>query len=100
MSKTHNGVRCALKGWNLPVAGLWDYDGACKPNPVTEQPVLGGSWQTFSVGVFQWVAKSRGTGVKRGKVVKRISGPVSDPASVYAKAEAFCVEKEKQESTH
>jgi hypothetical protein len=73
-----------------PTPGLWDYDGSYAKQP--GQRVH--SWETFTVGVFQWVAKSSGRGVKRGKAVKRISGLCSDPKSVFARAEALCLELE------
>jgi len=69
-----------------PVAGLWDYDGSCAPTSFTKVP-----WnRTFSVGIFQWVPRSSKKEVKRGMTVKRITGRVSDPEAVYAKAEAYC----------
>jgi hypothetical protein len=66
----------------------WDYDGACKPDGTRGWHGM----ESFSVGVFQWLPKASGKGVKRGKVVKRISGSVNDPAAVYRRAEAFIAE--------
>ncbi len=84
---TRPGMRCRRKGWT-PTAGLWDYDGACRPGTTS-------MWnETFSVGVFQWVYKASGKGLKRGKTVKRIIGTVENPEAVYAKAEAYCLGKE------
>lgn len=48
------------------------------------------SQSTFSVGVFQWVLKANGKGVKRGPVKVRISGNVGDAKLVAAKARAIC----------
>lgn len=67
-----------------PQVGDWDYDGACCPNGVCDF-----GQQTFSIGIFQWLPKSSGKGIKRGKVIKRISGLSSHPEDVYAKAEAW-----------
>jgi hypothetical protein len=41
----------------------WDYDGACDPAKSRSR-----SMQTFSVGVFQWLPKKSGKGLKRGPV--------------------------------
>lgn len=37
-------------------------------------PVMLKCWVTFSVGIFQWVPRSGGKGVKPGKVLVRVSG--------------------------
>lgn len=58
----------------------WDFDGACAP---------GGGWAThltFSLGIFQWVPKSGGKGLKRGKVIKRVKGYMSAPDEAFEKA--------------
>jgi len=44
-------------------AGTWDFWGS-------ELFIL--SWETVSVGVFQWVPKSSGKGTKKSVVVKRL----------------------------
>ena len=69
--------------------GKHGYEGACAPG--------GGvscSWnqETFSVGIFEWVPRSCGKGVKRGKVKVRVSGPVDMPERVYARADAVVAE--------
>lgn len=66
-------------------AGTWDWFGACAP--AGNQHYV--AHVTFSVGVFQWVGKQSG-GTKRGKIVKRISGSVYEPQSVYDEANAEC----------
>ncbi len=43
-------------------------------------------WETFSLGVFQWVAKSSGKGLKKGNVKVRVKGLTADPDPVFAKA--------------
>jgi hypothetical protein len=75
-----------------PVAGLWDFDGGCKPKIADSEP--SSMYKSFSVAVFQWIPKSSGKGLKRSKSIKRISGSVNDYEMVYAQAELFCVEKE------
>lgn len=52
-----------------------------------------GSWaggnlrcETFSYGVFEWLPKSSGKGLKKSAVKVRVSGPVSLEAAVEAKA--------------
>lgn len=84
------GVRCTRNGI-VPVAGLWDFDGGCKPKILDRSP--SSMYATFSVAVFQWLPKSSGKGLKRSKSIKRISGRVNEYAQVYARAELFCVEK-------
>jgi len=68
----------------------WDYSGECDPLK------RGGgrhtaSIRTFSLGIFQWVPKSGGRGLrgelKRGKVVKRIRGYVVCPEEAHAEAQ-------------
>jgi len=63
-------------------AGTHDFAGACAPGSVTFA-----MWDTFSVGVFEWVPMSGGCrGMKRGKVKVRVKGPTSHPDRVAAKA--------------
>ena len=66
-----------------PRLGHHGYSGACAPGV--------GDWtsqKTFSVGVFKWVSGAKG--LKRSKVVYRISGPMSAAQAVYDRAEAVC----------
>ena len=71
----------------------WDYDGSCKPGG----PSGYSGCATFSVGIFQWVPRGSGKGLKRGKVVQRIKGGMSTDAvaEVFAKARAECARREK-----
>ena len=67
-------------------AGKYDYDGGCAP-------CLGGTYkgqETFSIGIFRWLPKASGKGLKRGKVVYRIRGKVSDAEKVYSRAQEIC----------
>lgn len=68
----------------------WDYFGACEPTGKN-------SWITFSLGIFQWLPKAGGRGLKRGKVIKRVRGNVIDKADVYAKADEIVDELNKGE---
>ncbi len=70
-----------------PVAGMWDFDGAC---------AVHGTWnRTFTIGIFQWIPTANGKGVKRGKVTKRFLGERGENEIVYAKAEDYCASLEK-----
>jgi len=65
-------------------AGTWDFDGQYDP---ARRPFwLRLHLTTFSAGIFQWQVEAGGKGMKRGKVVERIRGSVSDPESVYCRA--------------
>lgn len=75
--------------------GKWDFDGSCAPNEDGSGSAFYGQ-ETFTLGCFQWVRRGRdgkGKGFKRGKVQKRIKGRVSDPATAYRQARAFCEDK-------
>jgi hypothetical protein len=74
---------------NEPRPYQWDFSGHCAPR---ENWKCGSPWQTFSLGIFQWVPKASGEGLKRGKVVRRVSGKRSDPKPVYDAARAICDE--------
>ncbi len=66
-------------------AGKHGFIGACAPG---EQKVFMGFNQlTFSVGIFEWIPKSGGKGVKKSAVKVRVTGPCSNPEAVKAKAE-------------
>jgi hypothetical protein len=56
-------------------AGSHGFDGACTPGRGKANP----AWATFSVGIFEWVPKSNGKGLKRGKVKVRVKGPTCCP---------------------
>lgn len=62
-------------------AGKHGFSGACRPGG--EYP---GQFTTFSVGVFEWVPKASGKGVKRSAVKVRVSGLTAQPERVDAKA--------------
>jgi hypothetical protein len=66
--------------------GKHDWRGSCSP----ENSIGAFRCSTFSVGIFQWVAKSGGKGLKRSAVLYRIKGYSSNPEAVYARAEFVC----------
>lgn len=75
--------------------GEWDFDGACAP---AEGSSVGayGAQQTFTLGCFQWVRRGKdgqGKGLKKGKVVYRIKGDVTDSAAAYERARAHCAKR-------
>lgn len=59
--------------------GKYGFDGAWKPNAAGLKIAPG--QQTFSLGVFPWVPKSKisSGAYKRGKVVTRVVGSTDDP---------------------
>ena len=66
-----------------PEAGKHDYSGSWDPVRRCIRSI------TFSVGIFQWIPKSRGR-LKKGKVIARIVGSSDAPSDVYAEAERCC----------
>ena len=65
-----------------------DFSGECAPNPDAHV-----HWsETFSVGIFQWLPKSRGKGLKKGKVKYRVKGACHKPDKVYLRAAWVCKE--------
>lgn len=70
-----------------PKAGDWDYYGMCTPGE------RGHTWnKSFSIGIFQWIPKASGKGIKKGKAVKRVHGLVTEKKSVFKKAEAYILD--------
>lgn len=64
--------------------GKHDYSGSCAPGKTAFHN------NTFSVGIFRWVAKASGNGVKKSAVIVRVSGSTSAPENVYNKAREIC----------
>ena len=64
--------------------GKHGFSGACAPDS-------GGYWaghyHTFSLGIFEWVNKASGQGLKKGPVRVRVSGDTNNAEAVNAKAE-------------
>lgn len=65
----------------------WAWAGQCAPGQTG-----GRRYETFSVGCFQWLPRSDG-GLKKGKVVERFQGRTDAPDEVYARAAAWCAER-------
>lgn len=61
-------------------AGKHGWRSACHPKHI-QHDLFG----TFSVGIFQWVPKASGFGVKPSKVLVRVSGPGTMPGAVDAR---------------
>lgn len=64
-------------------AGTHGFDGACLPGP-------GSHFATFSVGIFEWVPRANGKGVKRGPVKVRVRG--SDERKIRRRAREIAAE--------
>ncbi|MDO3431216.1 hypothetical protein QWJ46_00815 [Rhizobium sp. CBN3] len=73
--------------------GMWSFDGSCAP---PENGVSRHLYGTFTLGCFQWVKKSSGKGLKRGKVQHRVKGKTSDPKPAYEAAREYCAKKNSQ----
>lgn len=65
----------------------WAWAGQCAPGKAGSR-----RYETFSVGCFQWLPRSDG-GLKKGKVVERFQGRTDAPDEVYARAAAWCAER-------
>lgn len=63
--------------------GKHGYSGKCAPAYEGEPSHFG----TFSLGIFEWVAKDNGRGVKRGSVKVRVVASTGCRDRAYAKAE-------------
>lgn len=66
-------------------AGRYGWSGACTPGGI----MISGQ-NTFSVGIFKWLPKASGKGIKCGPVIYRIKGSVRHPERVYKRAEFIC----------
>ena len=62
-----------------------DFFGSCSPG----RDIYPGQ-TTFSVGIFKWIAKASGVGLKKSAVIHRVKGSVSYPEKVYGKADEIC----------
>lgn len=63
--------------------GTHGFSGACLPR-------YGSHFETFSVGVFEWVPRANGKGVKRGPVKVRVWG--KDERKIMARAREIAAE--------
>ena len=66
----------------------YDFSGSCNPIKLSDRSV----WTPvfFSVGIFQWLPKASGKGLKKSAVVYRVRGLTSDPLPVYDRAKEIC----------
>ena len=64
-----------------------DFSGHCAPK--ARFLASHGTFNSFSVGVFQWIPKTKG-GLKKSPVKYRIRGFVGNPEPVYARAREVC----------
>jgi hypothetical protein len=62
-----------------------DFSGSCAPRGSGN---FGNT--TFSVGIFQWLPKASGNGLKKSVVKFRIKGNTGDSKKVYKIAEHWC----------
>lgn len=61
--------------------GSHGFAGALDPGEASSR------WETFSLGVFEWVPRSSGNGAKRGPAKVRVVGPTAHPDIVRARAQ-------------
>ncbi len=63
-----------------PEAFKHDFDGQC----------IGRPFETFSVGIFQWLPKSSRKGLKRSAAKVRVRGYMPEKEKVFKFAEELC----------
>ncbi len=68
-------------------AGTHGFSGACEPVPGAV-PAL----ETFSVGIFEWIPRADGKGLKKSPVKVRVSGHSLNPRAVYEAAQKIVAE--------
>lgn len=96
VSKQADKASLAMGAQNpVPLAHKHGFDGSCAPGGAAH---FGSQQIGFSVGVFQWLPKSDGKGLKRSAVKIRVKGWVSDAERVYAKARELCQRLDAGES--
>jgi hypothetical protein len=82
-----------------PELNKWDFDGDCAPHHPGNN-----TWTTFSLGIFQWVAKAGARGkageLKRGPIKQRIVGQTADPMPAYEKARKATAELNNTPTTN
>ena len=55
-----------------------------------------GACKTFSVGIFRWLLKVSGKGLKKSAVMYRVKGYTSNPEPVYKRAKEICEEFDEE----
>lgn len=65
-----------------------DFSGSCNPERLSDHSV----WLpvTFSLGIFQWLPKASGKGLKKSAVKYRVRGFTYNPKPVHRRAEDVC----------
>ncbi len=69
---------------SAPKAYQWDFD---LPSIIDPPPML---YRTLSVGIFQWLPKASGKGIKRSPASARVLGYMAEPDRIFAKAAELC----------
>lgn len=62
-----------------PELGKHGFSGSCAPGNAFAHS----GQETFSVGIFEWLPKSSGSGLKRGPVKVRVKGRVNMELSAW-----------------
>ena len=73
-----------------------DFFGNEDPKLEPQEPEIYGGFKTFSVGIFQWLLKASGKGLKKSKVKYRVKGYTSNPEPVYKRAREICDEFDEE----
>jgi hypothetical protein len=66
-----------------PEEGKYGWQAQCAPG-VSH---WSGRWDTFSVGIFQWIPKASGKGFKKAKSIVRVRGLTDNPQELWAKVQ-------------
>lgn len=69
-----------------------DFSGNCAPDPNG----VAYPQASFSVGIFQWLLKISGKGLKKSAVKYRVRGSISNYQLVYKRAEEICNELDEE----
>ena len=70
---------------NEKEVGKHAFSGQCIPK--AGSPIS--TYETFSVGIFQWEEKRNGA-LRRGKIKVRVSGSTAAPEAVLSRAKEIC----------
>lgn len=73
-----------------------DFFGSEDPKLQSQQPEIYGGSKTFSIGIFLWLPKASGKGLKKSAVKYRVKGYTSNPKPVYKRAEEICEEFDEE----
>ena len=59
-------------------------------------PAMSMNCLTFSLGIFRWLLKASGKGLKKSAVMYRVKGYTSNPEPVYKRAKEICEELDEE----